>query len=81
MCGFYVATKSYHALEVKSIKLISNPSAEATMIGKLLSFIFSLIGFAVVVAFAVLEAYVWITYGLKPAGEVPVWAMYLMFKW
>ena len=51
------------------------------MIGRILSFLFSIIGFVVTVAFAVLEAYVWITYGLKPTGEVPAWALYVMFKW
>ncbi len=51
------------------------------MIGRILGFLFSLIGFAVTVAFIALEAYVWITYGLAPAGEVPTWALYLMFKW
>ncbi len=27
-----------------------------------------------------LEVYVWITYGGKPIGEIPSWALWFMFK-
>ena len=47
---------------------------------KLFFFLFALIGFAITVIFIALEVYVWITYGTAPAGEVPAWALYLMFK-
>lgn len=30
--------------------------------------------------FTVLEIYVWIKYGGMPAGEIPGWALWLMFK-
>ncbi len=33
----------------------------------------------VVVAFIGLETYLWINYGGKPIGEIPTWALYLMW--
>lgn len=47
---------------------------------KFLLHIFAFIGFAVTVAVIALEVYVWLTYGSAPAGDVPTWALYLMFK-
>lgn len=47
---------------------------------RLLLRIFALIGVVVTVAFIGLEIYVWLKYGTAPAGDVPAWALYLMFR-
>lgn len=47
---------------------------------KLILGLFTLIGILVTAAFIVAEIYVWITYGTAPAGEIPAWALLLMFR-
>ncbi len=47
---------------------------------RLILWLFTLIGILVTVAAIGLEIYVWLTYGASPAGEVPAWALILMFK-
>ncbi len=47
---------------------------------KLLLYLFSLIGVLVTIAFIGIEIYVWLTYATAPAGEIPTWALVLMFK-
>ncbi len=50
------------------------------MIGKLFKFLFCLIGILATVAVIGLEIYVWVTYATAPAGEIPAWALVLMFR-
>lgn len=47
---------------------------------RLILWLFTLIGILATLAFVILEAYVWLTYGAAPAGDVPAWALYLMFQ-
>lgn len=42
--------------------------------------LFTLIGIATTIAAIVLEVYVWITYATATAGEIPAWALVLMFR-
>ena len=42
--------------------------------------LFTLIGIAATIAAIALEVYVWITYATAPAGEIPAWALVLMFR-
>ncbi|MDE6356946.1 MAG: hypothetical protein K2L67_06880 [Clostridia bacterium] len=47
---------------------------------RLILWLFTLIGILVTVAAIGLEIYVWLTYATAPAGEIPAWALILMFK-
>jgi hypothetical protein len=38
------------------------------------------IGILIALSIIALEVYVWITYGGKPIGEIPSWALWFMFK-
>lgn len=46
-----------------------------------LFFIYAIVvlGVCLVVGLIALEIYVWATYGNKPAGEIPMWALWFMF--
>ena len=46
---------------------------------RVIQFIIIAIGVLIVLALIGLEIYVWVVYGNKPAGEVPLWALWLLF--